>query len=170
MFKEFNSLLELITVFPDEQTCIEYLEYVRWEGNVISPYDPSSKVYKCKGNNYKCKNTGQYFNVKTGTMFHRSSIPLQKWFVAIWLVTSHKKGISSVQLGKDISVTQKTAWFMLQRIREAFSDKNLDDYIRLKTTDEFMKELSKEINIPVSDLVQPFESRNRTINGTWVHP
>ena len=49
-------------------------------------------------------------------------------------------------------------------------DKNLDDYIRLKTTDEFMKELSKEINIPVSDLVQPFESRNRTINGTWVHP
>lgn len=124
MFKEFNSLLELITVFPDEQTCIEYLEYVRWEGNVISPYDPSSKVYKCKGNNYKCKNTGQYFNVKTGTMFHRSSIPLQKWFVAIWLVTSHKKGISSVQLGKDISVTQKTAWFMLQRIREAFSDEN----------------------------------------------
>ena len=124
MFKEFNSLLELITVFPDEQTCIEYLEYVRWEGNVVSPYDPSSKVYKCKGNNYKCKNTGQYFNAKTGTMFHRSSIPLQKWFVAIWLVTSHKKGISSVQLGKDISVTQKTAWFMLQRIREAFSDEN----------------------------------------------
>lgn len=69
MFKEFNSLLELITVFPDEQTCIEYLEYVRWEGNVVSPYDPSSKVYKCKGNNYKCKNTGQYFNAKTGTMF-----------------------------------------------------------------------------------------------------
>ncbi len=86
MYKEFNSLLELITVFPDEQTCIEYLEYVRWEGNVVSPYDPSSKVYKCKGNNYKCKNTGQYFNAKTGTMFHRSSIPLQKWFVAIWLI------------------------------------------------------------------------------------
>lgn len=124
MLKEFNSLSDLMAAFPDEQTCIDYLEYKRWHGNVVSPYDETSKVYKCKGNNYKCKNTGLYFNVKTDTLFHRTSIPLPKWFIAIWLVTAHKKGISSVQLGKDISVTQKTAWVMLQKIREAFGDEN----------------------------------------------
>lgn len=124
MIFKFNSLSELIAAFPDEQTCIEYLEHNLWHGNVISPYDATSKVYKCRGNNYKCKNTGRYFNVKTNTLFHRSSIPLQKWFIAIWLISSHKKGISSVQLSKDIGVTQKTAWLMLHKIREVYADEN----------------------------------------------
>ena len=70
MFEEFNSLSELMAAFPDEQTCIEYLEYKRWRNGVVSPYDATSKVYKCKGNNYKCRNTGLYFNAKTGTLFH----------------------------------------------------------------------------------------------------
>lgn len=127
MFKEFNSILELLQTFSTEQECIDYLEYVRWNGNVISPYDKSSKVYKCKNNRYKCKNTRKLFNVRTGTMFDNTKIPLQKWFLAIWLVTSHKKGISSVQLSKDIGVTQKTAWFMLQRIRNCFHAENDND-------------------------------------------
>jgi len=119
--KEFDSIIELLTTFPDEQTCISHLENLRWNGNVVSPFDAESKVYTCKGNRYKCKNTGKYFNVKTGTMFDNTKIGLQKWFLSIWLITSHKKGISSVQLSKDIKVTQKTSWFMLQRIRACFS-------------------------------------------------
>lgn len=126
MLKEFNSLFDLITAFPDEDTCIAYLEERRWCNGVVSPYDSTSKVYKCAGNNYRCKNTGLYFNVKTGTMFHRTSIPLQKWYMAIWLLMSHKKGISSVQLAKDIAVTQKTAWLMLHKIRECFGRENDD--------------------------------------------
>lgn len=117
---EFKSILELLKAFPDEQTCINHLEELRWNGVVISPFDASSKVYKCKGNKYRCKNTGKYFNVRTNTLFDNTKIELRKWFLAIYIVTSHKKGISSLQLSKDIDVTQKTAWFMLQRIRNCF--------------------------------------------------
>lgn len=122
---EFKSVLELVRAFPDEQTCIDHLEQLRWEGNIpSSPFDSTSKVYKCAGNKYRCKNTGKYFNVRTGTMFDNTKVELQKWFLAIFIVTAHKKGISSLQLGRDINVTQKTAWFMLQRIRACFG---LDD-------------------------------------------
>lgn len=120
----FKSLSELVARLPDEQTCIRYLEVIRWHGKPVSPFDTTSKVYKCKNNLYKCKNTGKYFNARYGTLFHRSSVPLQKWYMAIWIFMTHRKGISSVQLGKDIGVTQKTAWFMLHRIRECFGDEN----------------------------------------------
>ena len=122
--KDFSSILELLQAFPDEETCIKYLEELRWNGHTISPFDADSKVYKCKGNKYHCKNTGKYFNVKTNTLFDNTKIKLPKWFLAIWLVTSHKKGISSMQLAKDLDVTQKTAWFMLQRIRKCFNIEN----------------------------------------------
>lgn len=118
--QDFKSVLDLIKAFPSEQSCIDHLEILRWNGNVISPFDTESSVYKCKGNKYKCKNSGKYFNVKTETIFDNTKIELQKWFLAIWICTSFKKGISSVQLSKEISVTQKTAWFMLQRIRNCF--------------------------------------------------
>ena len=117
---EFKSILELLKAFPDEATCVAHLEELRWNGNVTSPFDPSSIVYKCGGNKYKCKNTGKYFNVRTGTLFDSTKIELPKWFLAIYLITSHKKGISSLQLGRDLNVTQKTAWFMLHRVRNCF--------------------------------------------------
>ena len=118
--KEVTSIIDLIKAFPTEQSCIDHLEILRWNGNVVSPFDPTSKVYNCKGNKYKCKETGKYFNVKTDTIFDNTKMELQKWFMAIWLVTSHKKGISSLQLGRDLGITQKSAWFMLQRIRNCF--------------------------------------------------
>ncbi|MCL2722733.1 MAG: IS1595 family transposase [Treponema sp.] len=121
MIFTFNSLLELTQTFNTEQKCIEHLEKLRWNDNVISPYDTNSQVYKCKGNRYKCKNTNKFFNVKTGTLFENSKIGLTKWFFAICLITSHKKGISSRQLAEDIRVTQKTAWFMLHRIRNCYN-------------------------------------------------
>jgi hypothetical protein len=121
---EFKSLIDLLKKFPAEQTCIDHLEAIRWDGNVVSPFDETSKVYKCAGNKYKCKNTGKYFNVRTGTIFEDTKIGLQKWFMAIYIVGSHKKGISSHQLARDIEVTQKSAWFMLHRIRYAFGHEN----------------------------------------------
>ena len=117
---DFNSIIELLEAFPTEQDCIDHLTQLRWYGNVISPFDSTSKVYECKDNKYRCKETGKYFNVRTGTLFGNTKVPLRKWFLAIYIVTSHKKGISSVQLSKDIDVTQKTGWFMLQRIRNCF--------------------------------------------------
>lgn len=134
--QDFNSLIDLFKAFPDEQSCIDHLEQLRWNGFVVSPFDPTSKVYKCKDNKFRCKNTGKYFNVKTNTLFDSSKIELRKWFAAIWLVTSYKKGISSLQLSRDIDVTQKTAWFMLQRIRNCFGIENDDDFNNTVEIDE----------------------------------
>ncbi len=124
MLPEFKSIFDLIKAFPTEQSCIDHLERLSWGGNPISPFDSSSKVYKCAGNKYKCKTTGKYFNVRTNTIFDNTKIPLQKWFLALYVFSSHKKGISSHQLAKDISVTQKSAWFLLHRLRYAFDHPN----------------------------------------------
>lgn len=131
-----GSMYELLKRFPDEQSCIDYLEYIRWNCVVVSPFDSDSKVYKCGNNKYRCKNTGKYFNVKTGTMYENTKIKFQKWFLAIWLITSHKRGISSLQLSRDIDVTQKTAWFMLQRIRACFGVENYNCLSEIVECDE----------------------------------
>lgn len=120
MIPVFNNILDLINAFPDEEACIKHLELIKWNGVPESPFDPISKVYKCTKGRYKCKNTGKYFNIKVGTIFENTNIPLQKWFLALYIFSSHKKGISSHQLAKDINVTQKSAWFMLHRLRYAF--------------------------------------------------
>lgn len=122
--KEFNSLFELLEAFPTEESCIKYLEGLIWMDGVISPFDRKSKVYVFSNNRYICKNTGKIFNVKTGTIFENTKLSLKKWFVAIWLITTHKKGISSLQLSRDLKVTQKTAWYLLQRIRFCLECKN----------------------------------------------
>lgn len=143
--KGFNSLFDLINTFSSEEKCIEYLEKIRWNGKVISPFDSTSKVYKCS-RGYCCKNTNKIFNVKTRTIFENSKISLQKWFMCIWLITSHKKGISSIQLSKDIGVTQKTGWFMLQRIRKCFENENnhiLNNIVEIDETYIGGKESSK---------------------------
>lgn len=117
----FDSVFVLMNAFNTEKKCINYLESKLWvNGKPVSPYDPTSKVYRRGDGMYRCKNTGKNFNVRIGTLFEGTKVPLPKWFYAIYLVTCHSKGISSVQLSKDIHVTQKTAWFMTQRIREAF--------------------------------------------------
>ena len=72
--QHFSSIIELIKAFPDEQTCINHLEELRWNGNVVSPFDSTSVIYNCKGNKYKCKNTGKYFNVRTATLFDNTKM------------------------------------------------------------------------------------------------
>jgi len=82
---KLDNEFDIMDKFTSEQDCIDFLEEKRWNGNVISPYDANSTVWKCKGNQYKCKNTNQWFNVKTGTLFECSNVKLRKWFVAIRL-------------------------------------------------------------------------------------
>lgn len=119
--QKFDNLISLLSYFKSEQTCKAYLEKIRWNGKLKCPYleCQHDKIYKCKGR-YKCANCERIYSVKVGTIFEDTKIGLQKWFAAIYIVTSHKKGISSLQLHKDIGVTQKTAWFMLQKIRYSF--------------------------------------------------
>ena len=130
MIPEFKSIFDLLKAFPTEQSCIDHLEKLSWDGVPVSPFMPDSKVYKCAGNKYKCKETGKYFNVRTNTIFDNTKIPLQKWFLALYVFSSHKKGISSHQLAKDISVTQKSAWFILHRLRYAFDHPNFKNVLK----------------------------------------
>lgn len=124
----FKNLIEATQYFSDKQTCIDYLTQLRWGGSVCCAHCGNGKVYELKGANkrYKCAECRKQFSATKGTIFENSPISLQKWFVAIYILTSHKKGISSCQLAKDISVTQKTAWFMLQRIRFALETSSFD--------------------------------------------
>lgn len=117
----FNNLRELIMNLPTEEKCREYLAEQRWAGKPVCPYCGGGKVYKIEqGKRYKCGDKTCYkkFSVTVGTVFEASNVPLTKWFTAVYLCTAHKKGISSYQLAKDIGVSQKSAWFMLHRIRE----------------------------------------------------
>lgn len=119
MSLNFKSLVELEIKFKDEQSCIDYFAQLRWGNTPVSPFDKFSKVYKCKNGRFKCSNTNKYFTVKTGTIFEDSNIKMKLWFKALYLLLNHSKGISSVQLAKDLGVTQKTAWFMMHRLRYA---------------------------------------------------
>ena len=120
----FKSLPQLLDYFKEESTCIEYYANLRWNGNPVCPHCGSENPYKTN-RGYKCSNNECYkkFTVKTGTIFENSKIPFRIWFASIWLATSHKKGISSVQLALDLGITQKTAWFALHRIREMLKEK-----------------------------------------------
>lgn len=119
--KSAKGILSFTDTFPNEESCIKYFENLRWKNGVVSPFDKTSKVYKCKGNKYRCKNTGKYFDVKTGTVFANTKLPLRYWFYAMFLFLSHKRGVSSCQLSRDLGITQKTAWNMLNKIREYMS-------------------------------------------------
>lgn len=112
-----KGILSFTDTFPNEESYIKYFENLRWKNGVVSPFDKTSKVYKCKNNKYRCKNIGKYFDVKTGTVFANTKLPLRFWFYAMFLFLSHKRGVSSCQLARDLGITQKTAWNMLNKVR-----------------------------------------------------
>jgi len=117
----FNNLHELIATMPDEKSCRDYLIKERWNGVITCPYCGFERCYVIEnGKRFKCASKTCYkkFSVTVGTVMEASNIPLNKWLMAIYLCTAHKKGISSYQLGRDIGIAQKSAWFMLHRIRE----------------------------------------------------
>jgi len=122
-----KNLKDLMKKFEDEEKCKEFLIQQRWNGNPTCPKCGTDKPYTIdNGKRFKCRNNKCYskFTVTVGTVFHASNIPLSTWFPAMYLIISHKKGISSIQLAKDLGVTQKTAWFMLHRIRESLKSKD----------------------------------------------
>jgi transposase-like protein len=126
MLQHFKTLPQLLDYFKEEQTCKEYLAHHRWEGNVTCPFCSHQKVY-ITNRGYKCASKACYkkFSVTVGTIFENTKLPLRTWFAGIYLATSHKKGISSLQLGRDLGIDKKNAWFMLQRIREVFFPENM---------------------------------------------
>ena len=120
MIQQFDSLVQLMEAFPEEQTCIDHLTAIRWKDGAFCPYCPSTTIYHFSDRRtHKCGECRQRFSIKVGTIFEDTKLPLRKWFIAMWMVTSHTKGIASTQLAKDLKITQKSAWFVLHRLRHA---------------------------------------------------
>lgn len=117
---EAQSLIQFLAEFKDEETCRLYFEQLRFRDGGYCAHCGHTEIYRFNdGKRFRCAKCRKDFTIKTNTIFGESKIGIQKWFVAIYLLTSAKKGISSVQLAKQVGVTQKTAWFMDHRIREA---------------------------------------------------
>lgn len=118
--QSFDTLFQMMAAFPDEQSAIDHFTAIRWAGGAYCPLCGSTKVYHFSDKRtHKCGDCRKRFSIKVGTIFHDSKIELRKWMLAVWMLTSHKKGIASTTLARDLGVTQKTAWFMLQRLRYA---------------------------------------------------
>lgn len=123
MLREFKSLVDLQQAFPDDKSARAYLKLVLWDGEPQGcPHCGSTHLYAyADQHNYRCNDCNRQFNVLNGTIFENSKVSLVKWFIAIYLASVSKRGVSSYQLAKTIGVTQKTAWFMLHRLRGVFS-------------------------------------------------
>lgn len=136
---DFKSVLQLLDHFKDEKTCKDYLEQVRWTGNPYCPHCGYSKVYRTN-RGFSCANSicKKKFSVTVGTVMENTKISLRTWFAAIYVLTAHKKGISSLQLSKDLGITQKTAWFLNHRIRkmmnEGMSEQKLTGIVQIDET------------------------------------
>lgn len=123
-----KNIIEFMQAFGTVEKCLEHLATIRWKNGAYCPHCGSyRKVYHYSdGQRHRCGDCNKVFRLTVGTIFGDSALKmLPKWFAAIWLETGHAKGISSVQLAKDIGVTQKTAWFMLHRIRNAAAKHNI---------------------------------------------
>lgn len=117
---KFDSLFSLADYFNTEERCKKVLLEQRWGDVVACPVCGSVHVYKRRNYRFSCADCNHTFSVTSGTIFDNTKISLRKWFMAMYLISSHKKGVSSVQLATDIKVTQKTAWYMLHKIRHLY--------------------------------------------------
>jgi transposase-like protein len=122
MSKSTISTFELFDLFPDVEAAREYLEARLWpEGPKCLTCKSGERITKRAGGFYRCNACNLDFTIRTGTIFERSHVPLHKWLYAMYLLVTARKGISSMQLAKEIGITQKSAWFVLHRLREACS-------------------------------------------------
>lgn len=120
MVETFNSLFDLLEAFPNEQACVEHMKQIRWKDGENCPHCGGGRIYHFSDRvTFKCGDCRQRFSIKVGTIFEDTKLPLRKWFMAIWMITNHPKGIASTTLAKDLKITQKSAWFMLHRLRHA---------------------------------------------------
>jgi transposase-like protein len=120
-----RTLIEAVRYFEDQDRCLDFMAALRWPGGVECPrcgskevtFLAAARVWKCRG-----KHKAQKFSIKVGTIMEDSPIGLSKWLPAIWLIVNCKNGVSSYEVHRALKVTQKTAWFMLHRIRLAMQE------------------------------------------------
>src|SRR5258708_17889925 len=120
--KEPSNLIEAVRYFSDPDTCLQFLIPIVWPKGVTCPhcgakdahFIATRRIWRCVE-----RHPLRQFSIKVGTIFEDSPIPLDKWMAATWLIANCKNGISSCEVGRDLGITQKSAWFMMHRIRMA---------------------------------------------------
>ena len=138
MFKTFKTLPELFAAFPTEQSAIDHLTAIRWANGEFCAVNgcADAKIFHFSdGKTHKCSQCRARFSIKVGTIFQDTKLPLRTWYAAIWMITNHPKGIASTTLATDLGITQKSAWFVLHRLRHA------------ARTDSFNAPLSGEVAV-----------------------
>jgi len=120
-FTKFDNLISVAEYFDSDSKCKQTLAESRWGDDVICPHCGKHHCKLSKTGRYHCTECNHNFSVTAGTIFDNTKISLRKWFFAIYLITSNKKGVSSCQLARDLDITQKTAWHILHKIRSVFS-------------------------------------------------
>ncbi len=144
------SVFEFFKLFPDEAAAVKFIEEQVWQDGIVCPHcgEIGNSTPRAKRHGHRCKSCRKDFTVRTGTIFEQSRLPLVKWLYAIYLVQTSRKSISSLQLSKELDITQKTAWFLLHRIREACTqgDWKLTNVVEVDETYIGGKERNKHNN------------------------
>lgn len=152
---ETISTLQFFQRFPNEEAARKFFETRRWGNDPVCGHCGSVNVAECKDHKpmaYRCKDCRAHFSVRTGTVLAESRLPLLKWLLAIYMLTSARKGIPSTQMARELGITQKSAWFLAQRIRETWlksnqgEDSDMGDHVQADETYVGGKESNKHAN------------------------
>ena len=160
-----KTLMEAVKYFADPKITLEYFVKIRWPKGIRCPHCGSDKVsFLANQNRWQChtKHAKRQFSAKVGTVFEDSPLPLDKWLVTMWLEVNAKNSISSCEVHRALGITQKSAWFMLHRVRHALHVGSFDSKLQgtIEADETFVGGLSKNMHK---------DRRAKTIKGPGVH-